>query len=140
MTMDKEGEMAVEVRVIGSESDRGKVIVRLQSKEGVEYSLPLSVFDVSTLVSMLYASRAEALNQQPDTAPEVMLPLTGLSFGEDGESARQILRVHTTPETYQDFSPEPGTPQDDLVREFSDFLAKRLGQNPKPWGSPGGKH
>lgn len=112
----------------------------METPDGTKAVLPLSVFDVSTLVSMLYAARADALNQEPDTAPEVMLPLAGLSFGEDGESARQIMRVHTTPVLHQDFSPEPGSPAEALLRTFSDFLASQSGEAPVQWGERRPKH
>lgn len=129
----------MKLNIYKSEAEDGNVVVYLNDEEGHTFVLPLSIFDVSTLVSMLYASRDDALKQERNTAPEVMLPMQGLSFGQD-DTGRQILRVHTTPVLHQDFSPDPGTIGDDMLREISDFLAKRSREAPVPWGKPSGKH
>lgn len=129
----------MKLKVIKSEAEDGNVVVYLNDAEGNSFTLPLSVFDVSLLVSMLYASRDDALKQERDTAPEVLLPMEGLSFGQDS-SGRQILRVHTTPVLHQDFSPAPGSIGDQMLREVSDFLAKRSREAPVPWGKPSEKH
>jgi len=129
----------MKLKVFKSEAADGNVVIYLSDTDGNSFTLPLTVFDVSTLVSMLYASRDDALKQARNTAPEVLLPMEGLSFGQDN-TGRQILRVHTTPVLHQDFSPAPGTTGDQMLREVSDFLAKRSSQAPVPWGKPSKKH
>jgi len=128
----------MQLRITGADGENGRVRLLLAQEDGTEHQLDLSVFDVSTLVSMLYEARADALNQTPDRAPEVMLPLVGLSFGEDREY--QVLRLHTTPDLYQDFAAKNDTPAAEILRRMADLLAKQSGEDPTPWRDPSSPH
>ncbi|MGO1160536.1 hypothetical protein ACTOV4_01100 [Brucella sp. C7-11G] len=129
----------MKLNILKSEAEDGNVVIYMDDEAGNSFTLPLSVFDVSTLVSMLYASRDDALKQKRNTDPEIMLPMHGISLGK-GDDARQILRVYTTPVLYQDFSPEPGSETETLLQSISDLLAKQSLEEPVSWGKPSGKH
>jgi hypothetical protein len=71
----------------------GMVVVVMSDEAGNEYDLPLTIFDVSTLVSGLYRVRADVMKQPPPDAPEVMLPINGIKIGDN--ATHQLLRIVT---------------------------------------------
>jgi hypothetical protein len=82
-----------QLAVQSAEGRNGEIVVKLNGDDG-PYEVALSVFDVSTLVSMLYAARAEAANQPVPSAPEAALPLHTIKIGDDADY--EIMRVYVT--------------------------------------------
>jgi len=103
------------IKEIGSDGPR--VILRMRDKSGDIYDLPLSVPDVATLVSGLYAFRDKVLNQPRDDAPESVAPIHNIRIGTD--QAGIILRIYSTPTFYQDFAADWGTPLASALDLFS---------------------
>lgn len=106
----------------GTGSDDGKIHLMMEDEGGKEHSMVLSVFDVSTLVSMLYAARAQALNGPPDATPEVALPIVALAFGESEE--HELLRISVAEGVHQDFAVVKGSPLAILIQTMAEAWAR----------------
>src|SRR4051812_5158356 len=103
----------------------GMVVVVMSDEAGNEYDLPLTIFDVSTLVSGLYRVRADVMMQPPPDAPEVMLPINGIKIGDN--ATHQLLRIVTGEGFHQDYCVEKGTNLAKLLETFSVMLANHFG-------------
>lgn len=129
------------IRIVTAEGEDGRVVLHMADDAGEPYRLDLSVFDVSTLVSMLYQAREDALHQETEQPPEVMLPIAGMTFGSDANY--EILRIHVNAFLYQDFSAQKGSDAAMLLRSMAEKLARESGRRPVPFGKgsgPGRKH
>jgi hypothetical protein len=94
------------LKPVTAEGRDGRVVVKLADEHGKEFAIDLSIFDVSMLVSTLYAAREKALKQPPGNKPKVMLPVDKLEFGkaETSKGLVQVLRVYVTDKLFQDFA------------------------------------
>lgn len=126
------------LRVTKMDGASGSVIVFLEDEAGIEHTLPLTVFDVSTLVSGLYATRAEALKQPVNEDPEVMLPIHSIRFGSSDDGV--LMRVYVAEGLFQDYLASPDSPLATMMAAFSEAEAKRTGQTPRPFGGGGSQH
>lgn len=118
----------IKLQVKEFDSEGGRVIVRFTGD--VEAELSLSVTEVSSLVSGLYAARSEALKQPADQQPEVFLPICGVSTG----SARDhlTLRIQVTEHLHQDFAAAIGSAEAELIRLIEWALATLSDPSQKP--------
>ena len=94
------------LKPVTAEGRDGRVLVKFADEHGKEFAIDLSIFDVSMLVSALYAAREKALKQPPGNKPKVMLPVDKLEFGkaETSKGLVQVLRVYVTDKLFQDFA------------------------------------
>ncbi len=113
-----------QLAVQSAEGRNGEIVVKLNGDDG-PYEVALSVFDVSTLVSMLYAARAEVANQPVPSAPEAALPLHTIKIGDDAD--HEIMRVYVTEVLYHDYGARKGTPAANLVADIARGLASKGG-------------
>ncbi len=130
--------MTEEIKPARSYGEKGQIVTILVTRDGREFKLVQSPFDVSTLVSGLYAARAEALKQPVDDAPEIILPLERIAVLSDaaGNDPHFVLRVYLSAELYQDFAPAPGSPLHDDLATLATVVT--TGLDPKASGPSGG--
>lgn len=127
--------MAKDLKMVSVSDEDGHVCINMQGASGRDFKLRLSVFDVSSLVSALYAARAEVFKSPPDNAPEVLLRLQGLNFGEDDNHV--LMRAFVTDRIFHDYAAEKGTPLATVLDSISHALAIALNQEPEEFGNPG---
>ena len=94
------------LKPVTAEGRDGRVLVKFADEHGKEFAIDLSIFDVSMLISALYAASSKALKQPPDNKPKVPLPVDRLEFGkaETSKGLVQVLRVYVMDDIFQDFA------------------------------------
>src|SRR5215217_3566035 len=63
------------LKPVTAEGRNGRVLVKFADEHGKEFAIDLSIFDVSMLISALYAASSKALKQPPSNKSKVRLPL-----------------------------------------------------------------
>jgi len=125
------------LRVEGADPKNGNVILNLKADDGSLFEIPLSVFDVSTMTTMLNGVRAQALNQIPDKSPDSMLVIQNFGVGKNED--HHILRIYVGAGMYQDFAAPKGSDAGDDLQALEKHLATKYGLSPTPLG-PRTKH
>lgn len=129
----------MELQLAGAEGENSNVVLHLTGEGETMHSLSLSVFDVGTLVSMLYAARADALSQKPDKIPETMMPIQEVIIGGDAIARVLTMRLRLTDEIYQDYYAVEGSEAEGFFGWVSNQLAKESGASVGSWSDPGTK-
>lgn len=122
----------MKLAIKAAKSEDAKVTLVFQTPESGEAELVLSVTEVSALVSMLYRAQGDALKQQPENGPEMMLPIVSFQMGKSGQHA--IFRAYVTEHIFQDYYAPEGSEMALAMEAFSTAVATQFDMEPIPFG------
>lgn len=109
------------------------VVIILSDENGNKFEVPLSVFDISTLVTGLYAERDGVLTSKVMTAPEAALPLAAITVGQS--QGQSFLRITVGNGIYHDFFAPANTSIGALVWAIGDMMERAGHADHVPWDS-----
>lgn len=122
--------MAKSISMKNIRADSGRLIFGFTDAKGRDYEMPMSLAETSLLISMIYATRSEALNQPNPMEIEVALPIDGLRVARF--PAGRVLRIQVADQQFVDFHADAGSEVDEALGLLAAFLAKVSGQAPEP--------